>query len=84
LKKLVYLFLALLIVAFSSDGKKSNASWLFVHTADNAQVTNTTIVMPMANDIFAFTDRLYRKQVYVNGKLPNRKFTTFSSLLTIA
>ena len=29
----------------SSDTKKSNESWLFVHTADNAQVTNTTIVL---------------------------------------
>ena len=51
----------------SSDTKKSNESWLFVHTADNAQVTNTTIVMPMTNDIFAFTDRPYRKHLYMNG-----------------
>ena len=51
----------------SSDTKKSNESWLFVHTADNAQVTNTTIVMPMTNDIFSFTDRPYRKHLYMNG-----------------
>ena len=68
MKKLTYLFLGLLIFACSSDTKKSNESWLFVHTADNAQVTNTTIVMPMTNDIFAFTDRPYRKHLYMNGK----------------
>ena len=67
MKKLIYLFLALLIFACSSDTKKSNESWLFVHTADNAQVTNTTIVMPMTNDIFSFTDRPYRKHLYMNG-----------------
>ena len=67
MKKLIYLFLTLLIVACSSDNKKSNVSWLFVHTADNTQVTNTTIVMPMTNDIFAFTDRPYRKHLYMNG-----------------
>ena len=67
MKKLTYLFLGLLIFACSSDTKKSNESWLFVHTADNAQVTNTTIVMPMTNDIFAFTDRPYRKHLYMNG-----------------
>jgi len=68
MKKLLYLFLTVLIVACSSsDNKKSNVSWLFVHTADNTQVTNTTIVMPMTNDIFAFTDRPYRKHLYMNG-----------------
>ena len=68
MKKLLYLFLTVLIVACSSDNKKSNVSWLFVHTADNTQVTNTTIVMPMTNDIFAFTDRPYRKHFYMNGE----------------
>ena len=68
MKKLLYLFLTVLIVGCSSDTKKSNESWLFVHTADNAQVTTTTIVMPMTNDIFAFTDRPYRKHLYMNGK----------------
>ena len=68
MKKLIYLFLTVLIVGCSSsDNKKSNVSWLFVHTADNTQVTNTTIVMPMTNDIFAFTDRPYRKHLYMNG-----------------
>ncbi|MDB2394606.1 hypothetical protein N9W36_00520 [Porticoccaceae bacterium] len=43
--------------------------WLFVHTADEAQViNNTTIVMPVTRDIFAFTDRPYRKHDYMTGE----------------
>ena len=43
--------------------------WLFVHTAEEAQVTNnTTIVMPVTRDIFAFTDRPYRKHAYMTGQ----------------
>ena len=80
MRKLIYLFLGLLIVACSGEdggndgdnnGDNNNETqeeWLLVHTADNAQVTNTTIVMPMTNDIFAFTDRPYRKHFYMNGE----------------
>ena len=70
MKKLIYLFLGLLIVSCNcNDTSNSKESWLFVHTADNAQVTNTTtIVMPVTNDIFAFTDRPYRKHIYMNGE----------------
>ena len=68
MKKGIYLFLALLIVA-CSDTKKSNESWLLFHTANNAQMTNTNIVMPMTNEIFAFTDKPYRKHAYMNGKV---------------
>ena len=70
MKKLIYLFLALTIVACSTDdnNNETQEEWLLVHTADNAQVTNTTIVMPMTNDIFAFTDRPYRKHFYMNGE----------------
>ena len=43
--------------------------WLFVHTAEEAQViNNTTIVMPATRDIFAFTDRPYRKHAYMTGE----------------
>ena len=43
--------------------------WLFVHTAEEAQViNNTTIVMPVTRDIFAFTDRPYRKHAYMTGE----------------
>ena len=70
MKKGIYLFLALLIVACSTDdnSNETQEEWLLVHTADNAQVTNTTIVMPMTNDIFAFTDRPYRKYFYMSGE----------------
>ena len=70
MKKLIYLFLTVLIVSCNcNDTSNSKESWLFVHTADNAQVTNTTtIVMPVTNDIFAFTDRPYRKHIYMNSE----------------
>mgnify|MGYP000164158748 CR=1 FL=1 len=69
MRNLIYLFLTVLIVACSDDTKKPNESWLLVHTADNAQLTNSvTIVMPITNDIFAFTDRPYRKHLYMDGK----------------
>ena len=56
-------------MACTSDTKKSDESWLFVHTAENAQVINkTTIIIPLTRDIFAFTDRPYRKHFYLNGK----------------
>ena len=39
---------------FAED--KPAEEWLFVHTADEAQVTNnTTIVMPVTRDIFAIS-----------------------------
>ena len=41
--------------AFAED-KPAQEEWLFVHTADEAQVTNnTTIVMPVTRDIFAIS-----------------------------
>ena len=67
--KRLLLLSALFILACTSDTKKSNESWLFVHTAENAQVTNsTTIMIPLTRDVFAFTDRPYRKHLYLNGK----------------
>ena len=68
IKKLLLLS-GFLVFACTSDTKKSHESWLFVHTAGTAQVTNsTTIIMPLTRDIFAFTDRPYRKHLYLNGK----------------
>ena len=59
----------LFIIACTSETKTSDESWLLVHTAENAQVTNsTTIIMPLTSDVFAFTDRPYRKHLYLNGK----------------
>ena len=70
MKKYIYLVLTVLIVSCNcNDTSNSKESWLFVHTADNAQVTNTTtIVIPVTNDIFAFTDSPHRDYVYMSGK----------------
>ena len=42
---------------------------MFVQTATAATATNSnTLVMPLTNDIFAFSDRPYRDYVYLNGE----------------
>jgi hypothetical protein len=75
MKKLIYLTLTLLIFVLSvlscvnPDSSKSKDSWLFVHTAEKTQILNkTTIVMPGTRDIFAFTDRPFRKHTYITGE----------------
>ena len=75
MKKLTYLFLALLIVACSDDDRIINDTsntlekeWLYTHTALEATATSsTTIVMPFTEDIFAFTDRPNREHKYISG-----------------
>ena len=72
MKKGIYLFLALIIVACSTDDNNNvddtQAEWLLVHTATQATATNsTTLVMPLTNDIFAFSNRPYRDYLYLNG-----------------
>ena len=72
MKKLIYLFLALFIVACSTDDNNNvdEVEWLLVHTATQATATNsTTLVMPLTNDIFAFTDRPYRDYFYLDGEV---------------
>jgi len=52
--------------AIAEDAKP--AEWLFVHTADTAEMTSaTTLVMPVTRDIFAFTDRPNRMHGYMNA-----------------
>jgi hypothetical protein len=73
MKRLITTFNILLLAALSSSfafaEDKPAEEWLFVHTADEAQVINTTtIVMPVTRDIFAFTDRPYRKHGYMTGE----------------
>ena len=73
MKKGIYLFLALLIVACSTDDNNNvddtQAEWLYVHTAIEANATNsTTLVMPVTNDIFAFTDRPDREHKYISAE----------------
>lgn len=67
--KLSIIILSLMASTFTFAEDKPAEEWLFVHTADEAQVTNnTTIVMPVTRDIFAFTDRPYRKHAYMTGE----------------
>ncbi len=52
--------------AIAEDAKP--AEWLFVHTAQTAEMTSaTTLVMPVTRDIFAFTDRPNRQHVYIKA-----------------
>ena len=52
--------------AIAEDAKP--AEWLFVHTAETAEMTSaTTLVMPVTRDIFAFTNRPNRMHGYMNA-----------------
>ena len=68
--KISIIILSLMASTFTfAEDKPAQEEWLFVHTAEEAQVTNnTTIVMPATRDIFAFTDRPYRKHAYMTGE----------------
>ena len=73
MKKGIYLFLALLIVACSTDDNNNvddtQVEWLYVHTAIEANATNsTTLVIPFTEDIFAFTDRPNREHKYISAE----------------
>ena len=53
--------------AGAEDAKK--LEWLFVHTAKTAEMTSeTTLVMPVEREIFAFTDRPSRKHGYLTAE----------------
>ena len=75
MKKLLYLFLTVLIVGCSTDDDNSNDNssdlqkeWLYTHTSLDATATNsTTIVIPLTGEIFAFTDRPNREYKYISG-----------------
>jgi hypothetical protein len=68
--KISIIILSLMASTFTfAEDKPAQEEWLFVHTADEAQViNNTTIVIPVTRDIFAFTDRPYRKHAYMTGE----------------
>jgi hypothetical protein len=67
--KISIIILSFMAGTFTFAEDKPAEEWLFVHTADEAQVINTTtIVMPVTRDIFAFTDRPYRKHGYMTGE----------------
>ena len=75
MKKLTYLFLALLMLSCTTDDNNNadnsntlEKEWLYTHTALEATATSsTTIVMPFTEDIFAFTDRPNREHKYISG-----------------
>ena len=51
-----------------AEETKDKISWLFVQTAETAEVTSEdTLVMPVTREIFAFTDRPNRLHGYING-----------------
>ena len=53
-------------VALAED--PSAPEWLFVHTAATAELVSTTaLVVPFQQDVFAFTDRPYRRHAYLNA-----------------
>ena len=67
--KISIIILSLMACTFAFAEDKPAEEWLFVHTAQEAQVINTTtIVIPVTRDIFAFTDRPYRKHGYMTGE----------------
>jgi hypothetical protein len=73
MRKIVTLASALLTgiffssAAIAEDAAKP-AEWLFVHTAETAEMTSaTTLVMPVTREIFAFTDRPNRMHAYMNA-----------------
>ena len=59
------LFLATAPVVFA---KEANPQWLFVQGAKSAEITDAGVmVVPVEREIFAFTDRPYRRHGYLNA-----------------
>ncbi|MEX0385887.1 hypothetical protein [Spiribacter onubensis] len=53
-------------VALAAD--EDRAEWLFVQSADGAEVVDgTTLAIPLEREIFAFTERPYRRHHYLNA-----------------
>ena len=75
MKKITYLFLALLMLSCTTDDNNNvdnsntlEKERLYTHTALEATATSSnTIVMPFTEDIFAFTDRPNREFKYISG-----------------
>tara|TARA_B110000037_G_C17095752_1_gene495924 strand:- start:1204 stop:1707 length:504 start_codon:yes stop_codon:yes gene_type:complete len=70
--KNILLLLTLITLVFTScstnESSQPKEEWLFVQTAIQATLTNSSLVIPVTNDIFAFTDRPYRDYDYLNGE----------------
>ena len=51
------------------SSSKTQKDWLFAHIATEAEILNqTTIVMPVTQDIIAFTNKPYLKHADLSGK----------------
>ena len=67
-KLLLALVMAMGTQGVAAEDAAKPAEWLFVHTAQTAEMTlDTTLVMPVTRDIFAFTDRPNRMHAYMNA-----------------
>ena len=67
-KILLALVMAMGTQGVAAEDAAKPAEWLFVHTAQTAEMTSaTTLVMPVTRDIFAFTDRPNRMHGYMNA-----------------
>ena len=68
LQSLVAITAAVFFSTSAIADETKTAEWLFVHTAQTAEMTSdTTLVMPVTRDIFAFTDRPNRMHAYMNA-----------------
>jgi len=72
MKMMITVAIALITGLFFSSSaiaeEAKPAEWLFIHTAETAEMTSaTTLVMPVTRDIFAFTDRPNRMHGYLNA-----------------
>jgi hypothetical protein len=54
--------------AFADSHSQPKDEWLFVHTSTTAEmISETTLVMPVTKEIFAFTDRPNRQHGYMTA-----------------
>jgi hypothetical protein len=74
MKRLITAFNILLLatlpcsLAFADSHSQPKDEWLFVHTSTTAEmISETTLVMPVTREIFAFTDRPNRQHGYMTA-----------------
>ena len=60
---------SMLAACGSDDADSDSADWLFVQTAESAEMpSDTTLVMPVTREIFGFTDRPNRDHLYMDAE----------------
>ena len=66
--KTILLSLSLLVTSSVIAEEAKSVQWLFVHTAETAEMTSeTTLSMPVTKEIFAFSDRPNRLHHYLDA-----------------